>query len=232
MGRREFNSSTSLKNTPAAAAPTAVADMDPLDIIQKYGSTTFLGCFAAILVSKEMFILDAEFLLSCEVGLFALTGYVLTGDTLEKMSEEQDKAQVDTFNDANDFMLEMINQYKSVQETSKNKPAVMQQYLESYKASLVAQAAAQTLAPQHDARAAVLSTLDGIRAREEHAAAMEWQSTVDDAVAKVTAAFTAEGNDALLDSCLTTAIDNLGSDPSADSVDPVKQLFMDQFDEK
>jgi len=226
--RREFHNSTDLKNA-APAAPTAAADMSPMDIINKYGSTTFLGCFAAIMVTKEMFILDAEFLLSCEVGLFALTGYVLTGDTLEKMSEEQDKKEVDTFNDANDFMLEMINQYKSVQMTSKNKPEVMQAYLAAYKASLIAQAEAQTIAPQHVARASVLAALEGIRSREEHAAAMEWQATVDEAVENVTAAFQAKGNEALLEECLNTAISNLGTDPSADSVDPVKRLFMDQF---
>jgi hypothetical protein len=42
----------------------------------------------------QVYILDAEFLLSAEVGLFALTGYVLTGDTFEKWSEEQDKEKV------------------------------------------------------------------------------------------------------------------------------------------
>ena len=72
------------------------------DLINKYGKSTFWGMFAAILVSKEVFILDAEFMLACEIGAFVLTGYVLTGDTLNKMSEEQDKATVAKFEAASD----------------------------------------------------------------------------------------------------------------------------------
>ena len=198
-------------------------------IIKKYGSTTFWGMFAAILVSKEIYILDAEFLLSCEVGLFALTGYVLTGDTLEKWSEEQDKEKSDRFNDASDFMLEMFNQYRTVQGTASSKPVVVEQYLKAYKSAMEEHAAFQSIKPAHAARVSVLQALEGIRAREEHAAAMEWQETVNTAVANVTKAFTS-GDEALTAETLDLAINNLGIEPSADQVDPVKRLFMKEFE--
>lgn len=210
-----------------AAAPVTHETEGPTNVIQKWGAPTFWGAFAAILVSKEIFILDAEFLLSAEIGLFALTGYVLTGDTFEKWSEAQDKEKVDKFNDANDFMIEMFNQYKTVQSVSQNKPEVMEAYLAAYKAALVDNAAFQTAKPKHAARASVLSALEAIKAREEHAAAMEWQNAVESAVANVRSAFDTDAK--LNDEALNLAIQNLGTDPSADQVDPVKRLFMDQF---
>jgi hypothetical protein len=83
--------------------------------------------------------------LSAEIGLFALTGYVLTGDTFEKWSEEQDKEKVDRFTDATDFMVEMFQQYKTVQLTAQNKPEVIEQYLAAYKSAITEQAAFQTI---------------------------------------------------------------------------------------
>jgi hypothetical protein len=223
---RDFHSSMTSKNS---AAPATTHETEgPAAIVQKWGAPTFWGAFAAILVSKEIFILDAEFLLSCEIGLFALTGYVLTGDTFDKWSEEQDKAQIDKFTDASDFMLEMFTQYKGVQQVAQNKPAVIEAYLDAYKAANVENAVFQTVRPAHAARASVLAALEGIKSREEHAAAMEWQNAVDTAVANVRNSFSS-GDAKLADEALNLAIQNLGTDPKADQPDPVKRLFAEQF---
>jgi hypothetical protein len=217
------------------AAPVAVKaeeNGDVADLINKYGKSTFWGMFAAILVSKEVFIIDAEFMLACEIGAFVLTGYVLTGDTLNKMSEEQDKATVAKFEAANDFMIEMFTQYKMVNSTLQNKPAVMKQYAEEYKSAIEAHAAYQTIKPAHAARASVLAALESIKVKEEHATAMAWQEAVDAATANVTAAF--EGDKKLEDEMFTLAVQNLGfSQPdTTEQNDPVKRLFMKEFQEE
>lgn len=214
-----------------SATPAAKADLNPAEIVSKYGTTTFVGMVAAILVSKEIFILDAEFLLSLEIGAFAMTAYVLTGDTINKMSEEQDATATKQFNGANDFMIEMFNQYKMVQSTVQNKPEVMKQYAAEYKQAIEAHAAYSTVKPQHEARAKVLAALEQFKVKEEHEAAMEWQNNVDRAVANVTKAFTS--NDAKLnDQMIELAIANLGFTKPAttEDNDPVKKMFLKEFE--
>lgn len=224
---RTFKSTPQLLN--AAVASKAE---NPAQIIDKYGATTFWGMVAAIMISKEMYILDAEFMLSLEIGAFVMTGYVLTGDTINKMSEEWDAKTTEKFNGANDFMIEMFNQYKMVQGVVQNKPAVLQQYATEYKEAIVAQAAFQTVKPQHEARAQVLAALANIQSKEEFAAHMEWQNTVDAASAAVTKAFTS-GDAKLNEEMVELAIKNLGFDTAvtAEANDPVKRLFMAQFNE-
>jgi len=56
---RSFMSSPALKNVAAPVAVKAEEHGDVADLINKYGKSTFWGMFAAILVSKEVFILDA-----------------------------------------------------------------------------------------------------------------------------------------------------------------------------
>lgn len=226
---RSFNSSPLLKQAAAPAAASTSAD-GPGAVVQKYGAYTFWGMVASILVTKEVFIIDAEWLLSMEIGAFVATGYVLTGDQINKMSEDMDKEKTDKFNAANDFMLELFNQYKLVQGVAGDKPAVLESYLKEYKEAIVAHAAYQTVLPRHKARAAALASLEQIKAKEEHAASMEWQATVDKACANVNAAF-AKGDKKLNDQMLQLAISNMGfSAPTTDEKnDPVKALFMKEF---
>jgi len=226
---RTFKTTPTLQNT---AAPVAKADPGPVDIIDKYGATTFWGMVAAIAVSKEMFILDAEFLLSLEIGAFVMTGYVLTGDTINKMSEEWDAKTKEKFDGANDFMVEMFNQYKMVQSTVQHKPAVLKNYAKEYEAAVTAHAAYLTVKPKHDARAQVLAALEQLKAKEEHEIAMAWQHEVDAAVDNVTKAFSA-GDAKLTEQSLELAISGLGfSQPTTNEAnDPVKRLFMEQFQE-
>lgn len=230
---RSFNSSAPLRQAPAAAVEgsgAAVEGSGPKSIVDSYGFYTFWGSIAAIAVSKEIFIIDAEFLLSMEIGAFALTSYVLAGDTINKMSEEMDKAKTDKFAEVNDFMLTMLDQYKMVQQTAQDKPAVMDQYLQEYKDSCVAHAKYQTVLPQHAARAQVLAALDQVKNREAHAAAAEWAQSVENAVDNVRTAF--EANDAKLQGeMLELAISNMGPTvfTTTEKNDPVKRLFMQQF---
>jgi len=211
-----------------AAAPAAKAE-NPAEVIDKYGATTFWGMVAAIMISKEMFILDAEFLLSVEIAAFVMTGYVLTGDSIEKMSKEWDDKTTAKFNGANDFMLEMFNQYKMVQGVTQNKPAVLKQYHDEYKTAIEAHAAFMTVKPQHEARAQVLNALEAIKSKEEHALAMEWQNTVDAAVANIHKAFAADSK--LQEEMLELSIKSLGFEKpqTTDANDPIKRLFMNEF---
>lgn len=210
-------------STPAVAS----SDNSPQDAITKYGSTAFWGALAAILVSKEVYIINAETLLAAEIIAFVGTAYVLTGDTIDKMSREQDQKKTDQFADANDFMLEMFNQYKTTEASAQNTPAVLEEYLKEYKEAVVQHAAHETVVPQHAARASVLATLEGIKNREQHAAAMEWQEHIDRAMANVNKNFRSDQKVQM--ATLDLAISNLGQDPSPDQKDPVKDLILNEF---
>jgi hypothetical protein len=219
---RGFKTSPALQNANSALEPTGV--------IQKYGSLPFWGALAAVAVTKEVLIIDAEFLLACEVGAFALSMYVLAGDSFNKFAEEDDAQQTKQFTEASDFALEMLGQYKMMQQVNQAKPEVLKEYLGEFKAATAAHAKYQTVLPKHAARKAALATLEGIRNKELHEASMAWQATVDTAVANVTAAIE-KGDDKLKKQLLDLAILNLGDTivASTPAQDPVKRLFIEQF---
>jgi len=221
-----------LKTSPALrnAAATNNDDLAPPSIIEKYGSLPFWGGLATIVITKEVFIIDAEFLLACEVGAFALAAYVMAGDSFEKYSQAEDDAKAKQFNQANDFALEMLNQYKMVQQVNQAKPEVLRQYVGQLKDATVAYAAYQTVVPQHAARKSVLAALEAIKVKEEHAASMAWQAEVDDIVAAVSEGVVnadAKTKQQMLD----LAIANMGIEikDSTPEQDPVKRLFLAQF---
>lgn len=232
---RAFTRSSILRDSkPTTPTPTAtptpapaVEAVGPAAALAKYGTLGFWGGLAAILVTKEVFILNAEFLLSLEIAAFAGTAYVLTGDTIDKMSREMDQKKTEQFEGANEFLLEMINQYKTVQLAAQNKPEVVEQYLTEYKRSIEAHAAYQTVLPQHAARASVITTLESMKTREEHAAAMLWDETVVDMVESVENSFRAKAD--LRNSALEEAINNIGTSPDPEAVGPVKEAFMSEF---
>lgn len=199
-------------------------------IIAKYGSIPFFGMAAAILVTKEIFILDAEWLLAMETAAFAMTGYVLIGDAANKWVEDDNKVQSDKFNAANDFLGAMLDQYKMVMMTAQHKPEVLKEYLGEYTAAAKAHAQYQTVLPKHKARAQVLASLEALRSKEQHAASLEWQQKVDEAVANVTAAFS-KGDKKLSEEMLALSIDSMGytKPQTTDKNDPVKRLFSEQF---
>lgn len=234
---RAFHSAPALKDaaaTPAAAKqefPPGIVAED--GIIAKYGTIPFFGMAAAILVTKEVFILDAEWLLAMETAAFAMTGYVLIGDSVNKMVEADDKAKTDQFNAANDFLKTMLDQYKTVLMTAQHKPEVLREYLGEYKAAATEFAKYQTVVPKHQARAHVLQTLDQMRIKEQHEASMEWQLKVDEAVKNVTAAFST-GDQKLNEEMINLAINSMGFEKptTTEQNDPVKRLFAAQFTEE
>lgn len=232
---RAFHNTPALKDAakPAEAKqfPPGIVAED--GIIAKYGTIPFFGMAAAILVTKEVFILDAEWLLAMETAAFAMTGYVLIGDSINKYCEKEDEAKTAQFNAANDFLKTMLDQYKTVLMTAQHKPEVLKEYLGEYKAAAQSYAAYETVVPRHKARAAVLATLEQIRSKEQHQASLEWQRKVDDAVANVTKAFQS-GDEKLNQEMLTLAINSFGFDKptTTEANDPVKRLFAQQFQDE
>lgn len=226
---RNFNSSSALKNA-AAANVSKEEHPGPAAIIDKYGALTFWGMVATIAVTKEVFIIDAEFLLAMEIGAFATTAYVLTGNQVQDWAAETTKEEDTKFNEANDFMLTMLDQYKTVQQLNQGKPAVLEAYLGEFKDTTKAHAVYETVLPQHTARAKVLATLESLRAKEEHAAAAEWANSINQAVVNVTSAFEDQKNTALQQETLDAAIGAIGfEDSGGDKIDPVKKLFVAEF---
>lgn len=223
-----FHSTTPARQNTAAG----VAKADD-GIIAKYGSLPFFGGIASILIGKELYMLDAEFLLALEVGAFATAAYIMIGDTHQKWCDEKDAKAKKQFEESHDFTLECIHQYKLKQSALMNKPIVMEQYLNEYKAATEAYAAYQTVLPKHEAYQKMMSTLNDIKTKEDQATAAAWQNTVNQAMANVTGKLM--GADAKLKAELidfAIARMNMSEEEVKavdDDKDPVKRLFLDEF---
>jgi hypothetical protein len=225
---RSFNSSTVLQNATAGSLK-----QEDDSVIAKYGTIPFFGMLATILVSKEIYIIDAEWLLSMEIVLFVTAGYVMTGDTIDKYCQAEDEKKLNTFNDQNDLMLAICDQYKRENMVAQDKPDVMRQYLAEHEESVKQFAAYEAAVPRHAARAKLLQTLEQIHQKEKSAADEEWKKAIEDAVTNVRAAFE-DGADRvkLSDEAFTLAIKCMGEHPdTTPEEDPVKRLFMKQFPE-
>lgn len=213
----------------ATPATNETAD-GPKAIIDKYGAVSFWGMLGAILVTKEIYVIDAETLLACQILSVAGTFYVLTGDSVNKWSEDEDKAVTKKFHEANDFMLDMFKNYKDTQVSIQDKPAVCADYLTEFKEAITENAAYKTVLPKHAARASVLAALESIANKEQAAASEAWKNTVSSIVANVETAFEAE-NPKLETEMLDLAVASLGFTKPSTSVenDPVKRMFVDEF---
>lgn len=122
------------------------------DIIEQYGKVTFFGALAAVLVTKEVLILDPELLLAMETLCVATCAYVMTGNQLREDIADEEEEQNTHFTDSVDFMKSMIGQYKQIVEVGQVKPEVLTEYLGEYKAAIQEHAAYQTVLPQHEAQ--------------------------------------------------------------------------------
>merc|ERR1712086_768766 len=78
---RFMHNSTSLQQAPAAPVKS---ESVVADTIEKYGVAPFLGLGAIALLSKECFVVDAEFFLALDMCLAVFTGYVVAGDSVNK----------------------------------------------------------------------------------------------------------------------------------------------------
>jgi len=228
--QRDVHSSPALKNT---ATLGKAEEKEPESLIAKYGSIPFFGMFATVLVTKELYLIDAEFLLGLETILFFTTLYVGIGDTHQKWCDAEDAKVIKQFEESHDFVLENVHQYKLKQEALLNKPAVMEEYLKEYETSVKAHAAFKTVLPKHEARAKLLATLQSIKTKEDLASAAEWQETVDKAVGNVAAALSkadAKLKEELIESAIKCMnMSETEVEPLAVETDPVKKLFLAQF---
>merc|ERR1719203_2737793 len=111
-----------------------------------------------------------------------------------------------------------------VQQTNQGKPEVLTEYLGEFKEAITKHAEYQSVLPKHAARAEVLSALENIKNKEEHAASEEWQLKVTEAVNNVTAAFKTD-NAKLQQDMLAMSINSIGFEDPVTENDPVKALF-------
>lgn len=221
---RDFHVSSVKSSDCKAAAP-----VEEEGIVAKYGTIPFFGMVAAIAISKEIYIIDAEWLLAMTTGVFCLGGYVTIGDSMNKYVNAENEQKTATFEAANDFAIELFGTYKASQASLLHKPSVLRQYAEEYKAAAEQHAAYRTVLPKHAARAKVLAALQNIQKAEEMAAAAEWTTEVNAAVLGVTNAFLNDKG-ALADEMIEQAIANLGFTDTADpKADPVARLFAQQL---
>merc|ERR1712070_167407 len=86
---RFLHSHTPLSSAAATAVEEKPEDSTVMATIEKYGLFPFLSLGAITILSKEMFVVDAEFLLATDIALFVGVCYVGVGDQMNKYFENQ-----------------------------------------------------------------------------------------------------------------------------------------------
>lgn len=206
---------------PAAAAPAAAIDSEK-GIIDTYGLYPLLGLGFTALVSKEMFLLNEEFLLALDISAFVATGYVLLGDQVSAWFKSQEAARVKYWDETWDLLIEGLNVYKNGLNDKKLEVDFLKQFLKEYKEGAVAHTNYLNVKPRHAAAADVLARLEQIKNREEVVAAEAATKMIDDAVASVYATFAKDSN--LRNKSLDNAIEFIGQKGTPKD-DPVLSSF-------
>jgi len=221
---RSFHSSQpKLTAAPAAAAPAAVEEKG---VIETYGLYPLLGLGITALVSKEMFILNEEFLLALDVAAFVTTGYVVLGDQVSDWFKSQEAQRVKEWDDTWDLLIEGLTMYKTSLNDKKLEVEFLKKFLAEYKEAAASHTSYLNVKPKHAAAADVLTKLEQIKNREEVVAAEHAKKLVDDAVAAVYAAFAKDAK--LKDKALDNAIEFIGQKGTPKD-DPIVGSFKNVF---
>jgi len=148
-------------------------------LLDKWGGAyPFFGAVAAIALTKEILLIDAELMLGGALLSVFTALYLAVGNRYKEEAMAGFNYFQDWFKDAHDVAITACELYKAEQAAKLGAGPVMQQYLEEYKAVMTAHAAAMALKPQHQAREKLLASLESIRVREQLAAAGQWRKFV------------------------------------------------------
>lgn len=221
---------TPLRN--ATATPPASNDKTAMEgVLEQYGLMPFLGLGAAALISKEVFVVNEEFLLAVDVCAFVFTAYTVGGDTFNKMVADSNTARKEKFDSAFDAAIAAVETYKTSQSLLSKEVDVMKEYAKEHQEACESHARFLTLKPQHDARAEVLAKLESIAAREASEESTFHKELVEDTIWNVTAEI--EESQGIRDEIFASALAQLGSgSPLAEDKDVIKRLIMAEMDKQ
>ena len=216
----------------ASASASAVAAPESFsDIVGRYGGWyPFLGLAGVIAVSKEVLVLNEEFLLVSNFAAMFATLYFGLGDTLTKAAEEQ-RAEIQKRQDElSDFDIEQVQAVLQAHELNIEQVAVLNKLKVEHNQLSSALLVAKGLKVRHQAREAVLKKLTDIRSREQSDRASFRDAIAVRASQYVKRQF-ASAPVATKTQLVDFAIDVVeGKATQLDAkVDPVKKLYNDYF---
>jgi len=142
------------------------------------GVVPLFGALAAIGITKEILLIDAELLLAGCLTTVYVGMYLAIGDQVKLALKGGVDGVQSWWNDASDAAIASCELYKGEQRAKLDAGATWQAYLEEYKDVMNVHAEAMAIKPRHIAREKVLASLEAIRTREQLAAAGQWKKFV------------------------------------------------------
>lgn len=199
-------------------------------IIGQFGWLPFYGMLGTIFLSKELIVVETEFMLFSAFGAWAFVAYVGLGETLTSTVTQHLADQKTMFDKATDWQVAKMRVYKAKTQVEVDTVPVLKEMLATQRKVEAEYLTATNLEQRHALRQAILDKLNQIKVREDAAAALERSQLINAAVANVYAAFE-EDDGPLKEESLDLAISLLGTDGSTTlDNDPVKKLFVKQFE--
>lgn len=198
-------------------------------VIGRFGWVPFWGMLGTIALSKEIVVVNTEFMLFCCFSSWAWVVYIGAGEMVTSALTQSLADQKTLFDKVTDWQVEKMKVYKAKTQVNVDTVPVLKEMLKQQREVEKHYLEAQNLEQRHIVRQAILDKLNQIKVREDAEAAKERTELIDLAVANVYKAFeTDEGP--LQVEALTNAISLLGTDGSTTlEADPVKKLFVKQF---
>lgn len=224
---RLLHSTTPRHNAPAA---TPKSESVFSDTIEKYGVAPFLGLGAIALLSKEVFVVDAEFFLALDMVLAVFTGYVVAGDSVNKHFEDVHKARMTRMDAALEAAIASVEMYKMNKMNITKEVDVMKQYQKEWVQAETAYCNYLTTKPKIELYKETVAKLESIKNQEAQEASEAAKNEIAEAIAFVRSKF--DDKD-VRNEMMQLAISNIGADPeTSEAEDPVKRLFTQYFDKE
>lgn len=203
------------------------------EIIGKYGLVPFIGLVGATALSKEVMLLDAEFLGMLEFTAFVAIFYTAFGDKITQTMAANAKAGEDAMDNKWAFDVAWLENYKKQMQWQIDVLELREQQATDYASAMEDFAVAQNFEVQHKARAAVHAKLTAILSSEAAAAAAENDIATAQLIERVHARFGVEGDSKLIKESLDLAISMIGAPRTTSTKDdPVKRVFLEEMERK
>jgi hypothetical protein len=221
----------------AAASSTAVAAAPASsfsEIVQKYGGWyPFIGLAGVIAISKEIIILNEEFLLVTNFATMFTILYLTVGDTITKAAEEQRAELHKKQDDLSDFQIEQYQAALNAHLMNVEQVDVLKRLKTEHNTLSAELLKVKALKLRHSARDAVVKKLGEIKSREASERASFKEIVGARATQYVRRQF-AQAPAAVKASLVDFAIDVVeGKRKQLDAKqDPVKRLYADYFGNK
>jgi len=199
-------------------------------VVGQFGWLPFYGMLGTILISKELVVLQTEFMLATAFGAWAFVAYITLGESVNNYLTGILADNKTRYDHIAAWHLAKLRVYKAKTQIEAETGSVLEEMLSSQRKVEAEYLNATNLEQRHALRQAVLDKLNQIKVREDAAAALERTQLINSAVANVYSTFE-EDDGPLREEALELAISLLGTDGSTSlEDDPVKKLFVKQFE--